>query len=129
PLWDETLAAISHNDIEPRIIASGIVICRAPMQSVVANLFDAAAYEGRTLWSDIHNEIKIARVIDAWTRGVTLSPPFFVELEAADFEAVGDGRHRLTVARAVGAAELPFMVPATSADWVMSAVQGVVRVL
>jgi len=117
-VWDVTAAAIRHIDITDEIVTSGVLIFRGSTKSVVAGLCDAAAYERNTLWNDCHDDVKTARVIDAWSRGVALSPPFLVRHGTADCALVSDGRHRLTVARAIGAPELAFIVPARSSEWI-----------
>lgn len=121
PKWDTSPASISFNDINADITASGpnIYICK--MEELWAGLYEPSIYEANTLWKKVHDSAKIATVIDAWSKGEPLSPIFLVKHLSLDQGLVADGKHRLTVSRAIHASEVPFMVEATNAAWVSRA--------
>lgn len=121
PSWDTDLASISFNDICTSITSSGLSIYNCSMDELWAGLFDPSVYEAKTLWKNIHDPGKIAGVIDAWVNGTALSPIFLVKHEVHDQGLVADGKHRLTVSRAIGAIEVPFMVETAKAAWVSRA--------
>ncbi|MBU2122959.1 MAG: hypothetical protein KJ999_21295 [Gammaproteobacteria bacterium] len=121
PKWDATPASISFNNIDEKIVTSGLSIYNCQMGELWAGLYRPEIYESNTLWSKIHDRAKIARVIDAWAQVTALSPIFLVKHGSLDKGLVADGKHRLTVARAVGASELPFMVETAKGAWVSGA--------
>lgn len=118
PKWDTTPESIDFNDINDRILASGLSIYSCTMDALWAGLYDPSIFEPQTMWTERHEPTKIARVINAWENNMQLSPIFLVKHGALDQGLIGDGNHRLTVARYVGANEVPFMVETIKADWV-----------
>ncbi|EHL24808.1 hypothetical protein KYG_00802 [Acidovorax sp. NO-1] len=122
PKWDASPASISFNDIHQEIVSSGLSIYNCQMGELWAGLDRPEFYESNTLWSNnIHVRSKIAGVIDAWAQGTALSPIFLVKHGSLDKGLVSDGNHRLTVARAIGASEVPFMVETAKEAWVSRA--------
>ena len=88
------------------------------MDELWTGLYKPDVYDADTLWADDHDSAKIARVIDAWSKGTALSPIFLIKNTNDDRGLVADGKHRLTVSRAIGALEVPFMVQTTKSAWV-----------
>ena len=121
PKWDASPASISFNDIHQEILSSGLSIYNCQMGELWAGLHDPELFESNTLWSNIHDQTKIAHVIDDWVQDTALSPIFLVKHGSLDKGLVSDGNHRLTVARAIGASEVPFMVETAKAAWVSRA--------
>lgn len=121
PSWDTDAASISFNDICTSITSSGLSIYRCKMDELWMGLFKPSVYEADTLWKKTHNSGKIARVIDAWANGTALSPIYLVKHEDHDKGLVADGKHRLTVSRAISALEVPFMVETSKVAWVSKA--------
>lgn len=119
--WDTSPASASFNDINEGIAASGLSIYVCTMEEFWAGLYEPSIYEANTLWKKVHDSAKIARVIDAWFKGESLSPIFLVKHLDLDQGLVADGKHRLTVSRAIHVSNVPFMVEATNAAWVSRA--------
>jgi len=122
PLWDRTEASVQHNDIDQSIVRSGLTIFTADAQAVWAGLWEPSIYDADTLWKNLHDKDKIARVIEAWEARNTLSPIFLIKHGGENLGLVADGKHRLTVARFMGSAELPFMLQTSDSDWVRIAI-------
>lgn len=121
PNWDVSLASISFNNINQNIVSSGLNIYCCSMEELWAGLYKPHIYEANTLWKDFHDSAKIAKVIEAWSKCESLSPIFLVKHATIDKGLVADGKHRLTVSRAIYATKVPFMVEATNATWVSRA--------
>lgn len=121
PRWDTDPTSIAFNDICTSITSSGISIYNCNMDELWSGLFDPSIYEAETLWKNVHDSGKIAGVIDAWVNGTALSPIFLVKHKVHERGLVADGKHRLTVSRAIGAIEVPFMVETIKAAWVSRA--------
>ena len=121
PKWDTSPASISFNDISEDIKASGLSIYVCKMEELWGGLYEPSIYEANTIWKKVHDSAKIARVIDAWSKSEPLSPLFLVKHLNFDQGLVADGKHRLTVSRAIHASEVPFMVEATKAAWIFRA--------
>ena len=126
--WDTTERAIQFNDINEEIVSAGLNIYTCSGEALWAGIFEPAIYDANTLWSDKHRASKIAKVIEAWASQTALSPIFLVRHGARDLGMVADGKHRLTVSRAIGAAEVPFMVQRTTDAWVHIAIPSAIRV-
>lgn len=122
PIWDVTAESIHFNDINQEIIDSGVDIYTASYDDVWYGIFEPEIYDKDTLWKNIHDCGKIARVIQAWANNRALSPLFFVKHGSKDLALVADGKHRLTVARYMGCKNIPFMVQANKSCWVKSAI-------
>ena len=118
PKWDISTASIFFNDINEDIITSGLNIYICKMEELWAGLYEPSIYEASSLWKKTHDSTKIARIIDAWSKGQPLPPIFLVKHLSLDQGLVADGKHRLTVSRAIHSSEVPFMVKATNAEWV-----------
>ena len=121
PKWDTSPASISFNDINEDIRTSGLRIYMCEMKELWNGLYQPSIYEACTLWKTVHDSTKIAKVIDTWSKGEPLSPIFLVKHQMLGQGLVADGKHRLTVSRAIHASEVPFMVEATNAAWVSRA--------
>lgn len=93
----------------------------APFQDVWDGLFDPWVYEKATLWDrKRHDPDKITRVIESWIKGDNLSPIFLVKHGSKSLALLGDGNHRLTVARAINyQGNMPFMVQSGKSEWCM----------
>lgn len=116
--WDLRPESVQHNDINKKILAGGMLIYRCSMDDLWNGLFDPHVYEANTIWDASHAEHKIVRVIEAWEEGASLSPLFLARHGELDLGLVADGKHRLTVCRAIHALEVPFMVASAEAIWV-----------
>lgn len=121
PKWDTSPASIPFNDINEVIRASGLHIYMCEMKELWNGLYKPSVYEASTLWKTVHDSKKIAKIIDAWSKFEPLSPIFLVKHQTLDQGLVADGKHRLTVSRAIHASGVPFMVEATNAAWVSRA--------
>ncbi|ALZ75393.1 ParB N-terminal domain-containing protein [Rheinheimera sp. F8] len=122
PIWDSTPHSIQFNDISDEILKAGIDIYTASHSDVWCGIYQPKIYDKGTLWQDIHDSGKIARVIEAWENKKALSPLFFVKHGSKDMALVADGKHRLTVARHMGCDYIPFMVQTDKSDWVSRAI-------
>lgn len=122
PIWDTASSSIQFNDISHEILEIGMDIYTAPYDDVWKGIYDPGIYEKDTLWENIHDSGKIARVIDAWRNNKALSPLFFVKHVCKDMALVADGKHRLTVARYMGCKNIPFMVQSNESSWVKNAI-------
>ena len=122
PQWDATPASTPFNDIPEEIVSSGLSIYNCQMGELWAGLHERELFESNTLWSNnIHVRSKIAQVIDYWVQDTALSPIYLMKHGVLDQGLVVDGNHRLTVARAIGASEVPLMVETAKAAWVSRA--------
>jgi hypothetical protein len=128
PVWDRSEQSINHNEICEPIIDSGLVLYTAPFDAVWAGIYDPSVYESDTLWSDIHDSKKIARVIEHWSNGQALSPIFLVKHGSKNLGLVADGKHRLMVARYMGCDEIPFMVERANSEWVSIAIPSATKI-
>jgi hypothetical protein len=122
PLWDITTKAIEFNDISSEILQSGIDIFISSYKALWNGIFKPSVYAPKTLWKNIHDRNKIAKIIDAWNNGNKLSPIFLVKHGAIPKALVADGKHRLTVAGYMKCSEIPFMVPKSTSSWVFEAI-------
>ena len=122
--WDLTPGAERHNDIDKTVLAHGMSIYRCCMDDLWRGIYHPNCYDANTIWKPLHAEHKIIRIIEAWETGVTLSPLFLVKHAKLDLALVSDGKHRLTVCRAISALEVPFMVDSTDKKWVEKAIPG-----
>lgn len=110
-LWDTGPGSIRHNRVNDAIRECGFAIYCCAMDEFWAGLSEPAIYDADTLWTEAHTPEKIAKVFEAWKKGRRLSPLVLQRHEdAPGLYLVVDGKHRLTVARAVAAPEMPFMV-------------------
>lgn len=116
--WDLRPEGVQHNDINKKDLAGGMLIYKCSMDDLWNGLYDPRVYEANTIWKASHVERKIVRVIEAWEKGALLSPLFLVKHKEFDLGLVADGKHRLTVCRAIRASEVPFMVVSADAAWV-----------
>jgi hypothetical protein len=128
PQWDLRLEAVQYNDINEAILASGMSVYRCSMNDLWSGIYDPSVYEANTIWRPLHAEHKIIRVIEAWEMGVSLSPLFLVKHGTLNLGLVADGKHRLTVCRAIRALEVPFMVGSADEEWVERAIPGSVKI-
>ena len=119
--WDLSLDAVRFNDISQEILADGISVYSCDMETLCRGLFDPSVYDAKTIWGPYHSKCKIAKVIEAWEKEKPLSPLFLVKHGTKDLGLVADGKHRLTVSRAIGAMQVPFMVCSANRDWVRTA--------
>ena len=126
--WDLRPEAVRFNDISEEILAGGMSVYRCSMNDLWGGIYNPSVYEANTIWRPLHTEGKIIRVIEAWEMGVSLSPLFLVKHGTLDLGLVADGKHRLTVCRAIGALEVPFMVGSVDAEWVERAIPGLVDI-
>lgn len=118
--WDTGETSVQFNNIDKRITENGVAIYTCAAGDLWNGLFEPEIYDTNTLWDrDLHNKRKIAKVIDAWNQRQALSPLFLVE-HGGDLNLglVADGKHRLTVARAIESAMIPFMVEEENSQWV-----------
>jgi len=122
PLWDTTPESIEYNDINPTIVNSGIDIYTASFNDVWNGIYKPSIYDRDTLWKDVHDNRKIARVIEAWENGQKLSPIFFVKHGGKSMALVADGKHRLTAARYMTCSNIPFMIESSGKDWLLQAI-------
>jgi hypothetical protein len=128
--WDLTPGSVRHNNIDSSIISNGITIYNCSNDALWDGLFEPSPYGGDTIWSKKHghSEWKIARVIEAWERGQSLSPLFLMGHQRLRLGLVCDGKHRLTVSRAINAENVPFMVSSLDRAWVETAIPGAVQI-
>ncbi len=118
-LWDTSEGSIQHNDIKSEILRGGLAIYTCGMDELWDGLFEPAIWEADTLWKDVHESSKIAKVIEAWSSGQELSPIYLVKYDGEPaLGLIGDGNHRFTVARAIGAPSVAFMVAVSDVGWV-----------
>jgi len=117
--WDMTATSLSYNDINQEILSKGMKIYSCSNEALWTGLFKPDVYEANTLWDkSLHEQRKIAGVIEAWAKKAPLSPLFLVKHGKEHLGLVADGKHRLTVARSINAPIVPFMVQAGSEYWV-----------
>lgn len=127
-MWDTSPASIKFNDINESITSYGLCIYSCKLEDLWAGLYKPSVYEASTLWTLAHDSTKIAKVINAWVNETPLSPIFLVRHLNMDQGLVADGKHRLTVSRAIGATEVPFMTEAKDDLWVMIAFPSAIRI-
>lgn len=127
--WDTSANAVDHNDIDPVSLKVGYSLYSCSMNEVWQGIYKPDIYDANTLWSDDHSRKKIAKVIEAWELGKALSPIYLGQRGATAFAVVNDGKHRLTVARAINAFDMPFMVLGDGPAWVSKAFPGAKRIL
>lgn len=127
--WDISANSVDHNDIHSDLLKEEISIFACSMADLWQGIFDPAIYDANTLWSKTHDSGKIAKVIEAWESDQSLSPILLSKHLAKDLAVVSDGKHRLTVSRAIRAVDMPFMVLGDSPTWVSKAFPGAKRVL
>jgi hypothetical protein len=127
-MWDLSKDAVSFNDISEKILADGVSIYSCEMDSLWRGLFDPRIYDANTIWGRNHSKHKIAKVIEAWENAMSLSPLFLVKHGTKDLGLVSDGKHRLTVSRAIGALQVPFMVGSADKGWVEKAFPGAILI-
>lgn len=128
PRWDTSPQSVSFNDIDDSIVEKGIDIYCAPFENVWNGIYEPGIYDKDTLWDDVHDPRKIAKVIDQWKHGTALSPLFLVKHGSRAMALVADGKHRLTVARYMGSDVIPFMVPSDSSGWLQTAIPSAKRI-
>ena len=110
PVWEMSEKSIRHNDICGETLDSGMNLYTAPFDSVWSGIYEPSIYDSGTLWENIHDSRKIARVINHWKNGQALAPIFLIKHGSKNLALVADGKHRLTVARYMGCDQIPFMV-------------------
>lgn len=128
PRWDTSPQSVSFNDIDDSIVEQGVDIYCAPFEHVWNGIYEPGIYDKNTLWEDVHDPRKIAKIIDAWKHGTALSPMFLVKHGSRAMALVADGKHRLTVARYMGSESIPFMVSSYSSDWLQTAIPSAKRI-
>lgn len=127
--WDTSASAVDHNDIHADCLKEGVSVYSCSMDELWQGIFDPAIYDANTLWSDDHEPRKIAKVIEAWASGQALSPILLAKHLSKDLAVVPDGKHRLTVSRAIQAVEMPFMVLGDGPAWVSKAFPSAKRII
>lgn len=127
--WDTSATAVDQNDIHADCLKDGVSLYSCSMDELWSGIYEPAIYDANTLWSDDHEPRKIAKVIEAWESGQALSSIFLVKHGSKDLALVADGKHRLTVSRAIQAIEMPFMVLGDGPAWVSKAFPGAKRIL
>lgn len=116
--WDLSQDSIQHNEMPEGVEAEEMVIFDCDMEGFLRGLLFPSDFEPCTLWTSLHWEDNIAKVIHDWERQRKLSPVVIIKTEDNDDRAfVSDGKHRLTVARAIGATTIPFMVGERYTSW------------
>jgi hypothetical protein len=116
--WDVSEDSVRFNEIPEGVEDDRITVFECGMEGFWAGLFDPSVYEADTLWTTGHWDNKIAKVIEAWEKRQKLSPVFLIRYgDEGDLAFVSDGKHRLTVARAIRAASVPFMVGMNDVAW------------
>jgi hypothetical protein len=126
--WETTERSIQFNEIDEKIVSEGLSIYACSCEALWSGIYEPEIYDTNTLWSECHDARKIAKVIEAWAANVALSPIFLVKHGTLDLGLVADGKHRLTVSRAIRAIEVPFMVAKTAEAWVRTAIPTAMRV-
>lgn len=119
PIWDHSHESISYNDLSKEVLSAGLVILSANFSDVWSALHRPEVYEATTLWksgAQGHNPANIAKVIECWVQEIKLSPIFLCPHENG-LALVCDGKHRLTVARYMGAEIISLMVCADNLAW------------
>lgn len=127
--WDTSATAVDYNYIHADYLKDGVSLYSCSMDELWSGIYEPAIYDSNTLWSRVHDRSKIAKVIEAWESGKPLSPIFIAQRGATAFAVVNDGKHRLTVSRAIQATEMPFMVLGDGPAWVSKAFPGAKRIL
>lgn len=127
--WDTSVTAVDHNDIHADYLKDGVSLYSCSMDELWSGIFEPAIYDANTLWSDDHEPRKIAKVIEAWESGQILSPILLAKNLSKNLAEVPDGKHRLTVSRAIKTTEMPFMVLGDGPAWVSKAFPGAKRIL
>jgi len=127
--WDTSSSAVDHNFIDSNSLNSGYSFYSCSMDELWQGIYKPAIYDANTLWSRVHDRCKIAKVIEAWESGKPLSPIFLAQRGATVFAVVNDGKHRLTVSRAIKAVDMPFMVLGVGPAWISKAFPGAKRIL
>jgi len=122
PIWDLSESSIAHNNICTETIESGLILFIAPFADVWSGIYEPSIYDRETLWKKIHDNTKIARIIEHWNNNQKLSPIFLVKHGRKELGLVADGKHRLTVARYMDCDYMPFMVPSSDSGWVSVAI-------
>jgi hypothetical protein len=115
--WDKSIRSIDANDIDSKILSGGMAIFDCDMKTLWSGLYQPSIYEGSTIWDDVHNSSNIAKVIENWGKNVPLSPIFLIPHPIFQNGLVADGKHRLTVSRAISATDTPFMVSFKDVAW------------
>jgi hypothetical protein len=124
PVWDTSPGCFGFTEVREDLSAAGLDIFEDPTDLVFSGLQDACLYEASTLWSSLHTPQKIATLIENWSKGIALSPPFFLRHSERNLWMVPDGKHRLTAARALKATRIPFLVLYPEAHGVAEAFPG-----
>lgn len=127
--WDRSASAVDHNDIHADYLKDGVSIYACSMSDLWQGIFEPAIYDANTLWSDDHEPRKIAKVIEAWESGQVLSPILLAKHLSKNLAVVPDGKHRLTVSRAIEAVDMLFMVLGDDPAWVSKAFPGAKRIV
>jgi hypothetical protein len=117
PHWDTSPDAIGYNDVTDKLVSDGLTIVEADTECVFSLLDHPSDYEPRNLWA--FNDLHTAEIIDHWLHQRKLSPPVFIRPHGRIL--VPDGKHRLRVARASGAATIMFMLPTALCAWIRDA--------
>lgn len=116
PKWDKNPTSYAHNDTDKCHTLLGMVLFEIKTSDLYLMIDDSWLYEADTLWK--HHDNKIARIIEHWQNGQSLSAPFFLMHSVNKKILVADGKHRLTTARAMNAETVPFFVKASDAHWI-----------
>ncbi len=118
PVWDRSSAAVHFNDIGSPYIQAGLAIYDVTMQDLWQGLYEPCIYEKDTIWSkEAHDIRKIALVLEAWEANRALSPIFLIRMKPNNLALVADGKHRLTVSRALQAESMVVMVSLNDEAW------------
>ena len=117
--WDTSPLSIDYNNISENVVKEGLAIYESTYSDTWKGIYSPEVYGAKTLWNTIHSQAKIRGVIDCWRDEIPLSPLYLIKRGyEGDLALVSDGKHRLTVASAIKAKRVPFMVALEHSEWV-----------
>jgi hypothetical protein len=122
PCWNRCLEAQSFNDTCTELTSNGVLLYEDSTDDIFKKIDLANIFEANTLWCDrTHCLRKISKIIEFWENEEDLAPPFFIRKEGGsniDSILLQDGKHRVTVARAMNAKTIPFFIKKEDKTWI-----------
>lgn len=128
PRWDLTEDAMKHINICNKLFSSGLALYKASINDIWCYINDASLFEGNTLWSNRHDNAKIANVIYFWENSKELTPIFLMKHLTRDLLLVADGKHRLTVTRYMNSVDVYFYLELKNCKWLSDLIPTINRI-
>ncbi len=128
PQWNTQPEALIHNNIDEKEIDLGLTLYLAPFKDVWNGIYKPSIYDKKTLWKKVHEQWKIARVIDNWLHNIPLTPIIMIKHGTKDMGLILDGNHRFTVARYMDCENIPFWVQTGKDSWVSIAIPSAAKI-